>query len=149
MVMDAEEQKFADDIDRIINKMILQRHTFESIGIYGTLSMEDGSWSCVTLEHAFDDGDGNFVPALNTGTHTCVLGTHQLDHGGPFQTYMVTDTPGHTGILIHVGNYNSDSDGCVLVGETRTGDMITNSQVTWNSFMNLMNNSEQFTLEVR
>lgn len=37
------------------------------------------------------------------------------------------DVPGYIGVLIHVGNYAKDTDGCVLVGFGRTKNSVTRS----------------------
>ncbi len=128
--------------------MKLNRTSFEEDGIFGDLTQDDGTHIAETLEHAFLQNDGSYAPKLNEGTHTCVLGEHELDHGGPFQAYEITGVPGHSGILFHVGNYNTDSNGCVLLGELRLGPMITNSKVTFDAFMALTNGANSFELVV-
>ena len=69
-----------------------------------------------------------------------------------FITFEITDVPGHTGILFHMGNYNKDSDGCVLLGEeavpTSEPTMVTNSVVTFNSFMASQSGVDTFQLVV-
>ena len=120
-------------------------------GIFGTLASDDGSFTCVTLEHAFPQQDGSYAPKTPPGTYTCVLGTHQLDHGGPFKCFEITNVPGHQGILIHVGNFNKDSDGCCLVGESLEGAApnryINNSKQTWENMMTFLG-TDNFTLIV-
>ncbi len=128
--------------------MKLIRGPGEESGIYGVLQQDDGTQVAVTLEHAFLQDDDSYAPKLPDGSYTCVLGTHQLDHGGPFQAYEITGVSGHKGILFHVGNYNKDSDGCCLLGESRQGDMIVHSGVTFKSFMTLMDGVSTFQLDV-
>lgn len=131
--------------------MILTRSECSSDGVFGTLTSNDGSFSCVTLEHAFPQDDISYAPKTPPGTYTCVLGTHQLDHGGPFQCFQITNVPGHQGILIHIGNFNKDSDGCCLVGEEIQGKapsrFINNSKQTWDNMMNFLG-KDNFTLIV-
>ena len=55
--------------------------------------------------------------------------------------------PGHTGVLIHPGNYNNDSEGCILVGYAISGDMITESRATWTGLMQHIG-TDNFTLQV-
>ncbi len=116
-----------------------------------------------TLEHAYvtghdEAGLASFAAKLPEGTYTCVRGTHQLHNSSPFQTFEVTGVPGHTGILFHVGNYNSDSDGCVLLGRrliqdesgtTRSGSMLSGSRLAFDAFMARMEGVDSFTLVVK
>ena len=39
----------------------------------------------------------------------------------------VLDVPNYTNIYIHIGNFETDTAGCLLVGIGRSGDMITQS----------------------
>lgn len=41
------------------------------------------------------------------------------------------NVPGYAGILIHIGNTDKDSSGCILVGKNDIVGMITKSQVTF------------------
>ncbi len=132
--------------------MTLSRSNFLSCGIFGTLKSDDGGFNCCTLEHAFQDA-GAWLPKLPTGTYQCVRGVHQLLHGAPFETFEITGVPGHTGILLHQGNVNDDSNGCVLVGKSiehlNNGvDIITRSRITFEAMMLHLTAVDQFTLTV-
>ncbi len=119
--------------------------------MYGILSSNDG-FSCVTLEHSFISESGNNVygPKIPPGQYLCVRGTHQLEHGGPFSTFEITGVPGHSGLLFHVGNFNKDSDGCVLLGESvdLVDAMITNSVATFAEFMANVKDLNSFTISI-
>jgi hypothetical protein len=54
-----------------------------------------------------------------------------------------------TGVLFHWGNYDKDSEGCVLMGSSETPTMIGNSRTTWAAFMDSLNGVDSFQLEVR
>ena len=126
----------------MINK--LTRLEFSDNGIFGQFSFEGDSQSyCVTLEHSFND-----APIVPTGIYTCKRGVHCLEHGKPFETFEILGVSGHSGILFHVGNFNDDSRGCVLLGETRTGDIITQSVKTFEGFMSRLLGVDTFQLEV-
>lgn len=65
-----------------------------------------------TLENPFhQDGIDSLIPA---GTYKCV----------PYSSakfpsaYKVMSVPGRTDILIHVGNFESDTAGCILLGQS-------------------------------
>ncbi len=132
-------------------KLKLIREEAEYDGIFGKLLDETGKRIAVTLEHSY-----NNVPKIPVGTYECKLSLHRL-HGMnyDFSTYQVQDVPGHSSILFHWGNYNEDSDGCILLGkniipntESIDGRMITSSKNTFSKFMDLLRGKDTFTLEV-
>lgn len=139
-------------------KLILTRIDKREDGIFGTLHTETKTTLAVTIEHAYDSGLGNgsYDAKLQPGTYNCVRGAHQLHAGKPFETFEVKGVAGHTGILFHVGNFNEDSEGCILLGRRiaprdppESGNMITSSRNTFNAFMDLLRGLDSFTLEVR
>lgn len=129
--------------------MILERRAFTATGVFGSLLNDMGLWLFSTLEHAYEQLD-EYVPKLGNGKYICVRGMHQLEGmKDPFETFEVTNVPGHTGILFHQGNYNRDSNGCILLGDGSTGNSVTNSRMAFNSFMNILKGIDSFTLTVR
>lgn len=132
--------------------LILKRLEKREDGILSSLS-KDGEQIAVCLEHAYDSGLGNgsYDAKLKSGRYKCVRGLHRL---GPkksqFETFEITGVPGHTGILFHVGNYNKDSDGCVLLGDNYGGDprMIYNSRLTFQLFMDALIGANEINLMV-
>lgn len=133
--------------------MILTRKLNLSDGIFGELKSADGFFLCATLEHAYPDG-ANFCAKLPSGTYVCQRGLHRLSGmANSFETFEITNVIGHTNILIHVGNYNNDSSGCVLVGEKIVGmpngmNMITNSKEVFGDFMDFQDGFDIFSLSV-
>lgn len=70
-----------------------------------------------------------------------------------FQTFEIMDVPGHDNILFHWGNYNKDSEGCVLLGKAEVSQangqhMITSSKETFDIFMKYLAGVNEFTLTV-
>ena len=128
--------------------LTLRRTEFRPDGVFGELSNDVGNVIAHTLEHAYDDGNGGWAPKIPVGTYACVRGTHQLHGGGPFTTFEITGVPGHSGLLFHAGNWNKDSEGCVLLGEAQSGNMVTNSRAAFVKFMQLQIGVDQFTLTV-
>lgn len=132
--------------------LILTHKRFQEDGIFGELAAESGALLAVTLEHSYDN-----QPKLQPGTYICVRGMHRL-HGmaSDFETFEITGVVGHTNILFHWGNWNSDSEGCVLLGEkiqpsinhANSTLMITNSKVIFAMLMALQVGVNSFSLEV-
>ncbi len=133
--------------------LVLRRIHSESDGILGVLYSSDvHGFRCDTLEHAYRAPSGDFVPKLPPGFYACRRGMHKLEHMHvPFETFEVTDVPGHTGILFHVGNFNKDSDGCILLGECdqRAPNLVLlHSKDTFNKFMAAQHSMHEFLLTV-
>jgi len=134
--------------------LILTRTAFRPDGIFSRLADEANNEVAITIEHAYLQPDGTYKPKLIDGVYTCVRGQHQLAHmTAPFTTFEITNVPGHTNILFHVGNYNEDSDGCVCTGQTLYNVsepwMIRSSKPTFNKFMAMQSGIDQFPLTVR
>lgn len=128
--------------------MKLIRTHFNADGIVGTLSNDEGDQVAVTLEHSY-----NGRPKLPAGQYLCVRGMHQLHSTPePFETFEITGVPEHMGILFHWGNWNDDSNGCVLLGRavcgSEKGTMITSSRATFARFMLDLDGVDTFTLTV-
>lgn len=131
----------------------LLRSSFSADGILGRLYNDNGVPICYTLEHAYAQPDGTWAPKLINGAFECERGTHQLHNGIPFETFEVTGLAGHTGILFHAGNFNKDSEGCILLGASITlqddgTHMITKSKLSFDEFMRHLEGINEFTLTV-
>lgn len=141
--------------------LVLKRLQSGPDGIFSDLLDEDGTLVAQTLEHAFNAAAPGYLyqPKLPYGEFKCVRGTHKLHDMVPFWTFEVTGVPGHTGILFHIGNYNADSDGCILLGnhviategpeaDSKIVKMITESKKAFAKFMALQEGVDEFTLTV-
>jgi Family of unknown function (DUF5675) len=137
--------------------LTLKRAEYDSFGIFGEILDDSGNVVCTTLEHAYDSGNGNgsYLPKVAPGIYKCIRHTpNRL----PYETFEVTNVPNFdgnpvTGILIHKGNFDKDSEGCILVGATIASltdgtKMVTSSAPTFNKFMSLQSGIDNFTLTV-
>lgn len=146
-------------------------------GIFGGLVC--GTLQLYTLEHAYafqPDGPQYpviYQPKIPPGVYTCKRGVHHLpwkegvelgvileDLGAKivtidgklyveFETFEITNVPGHTNCLFHWGNYNKDVDGCVALGIDRMGEMITSSRLAFEQFMEAKEGIDQFELTIK
>jgi hypothetical protein len=126
----------------------LERRLYREDGIFSDLKDENGKVIAVTLEHSYDN-----TPKIPNGTFTCKRGQHRLhDMVSDFTTFEIENIPGHFNILFHWGNFNKDSDGCVLVGQSvafvNGTKMITKSKDSFDRFMQLQNSLNSFQLTV-
>lgn len=123
----------------------LTRLEYRADGVFSRLDLEDGTPFCVGLEHSYD-----LVPKVSVGTYTC---RRRASPRFGYDVFEITNVPGHTFIEIHIGNFNEDSEGCVLIGEeiylARTCQMITNSRETFDQFMALQEGVAEFLLIVK
>lgn len=133
--------------------LTLTRKKFGEDGVFGELSSDGtGSFFAITLEHAYPQRK-KFKSKVPPGEYKCVRGIHKLHDGVEFETFEVIGVPGCTGILFHIGNYNEDSEGCILIGaaygnRANGGQMITSSKQKFVEFMAMQKDVNEFILKV-
>jgi hypothetical protein len=102
-----------------INTISIQRGSLEpTVGIFG-----DGSLTWDTFKFVSLENEKLFIPS---GTYK--LEWHESEHLGGATVPMLVDVQGRTEILIHWGNVESCSDGCILCGSIRDGNAIDTTQ---------------------
>lgn len=122
----------------------------------GTLTI-DGKFKCDTLEDIdrglSDDMQEYIIKSKKVYGETAIpTGTYVIDmytvspkfkdrswakpYGGKLPRLL--DVKGFSGVLIHVGNTNKDTLGCILVGENKVKGQIINSTATFNKLMKLL-----------
>ena len=132
-------------------KLTLKRTRKSTACTIGELSI-NGKFFCYTLE----DRDRGLNSAMSAETikkikvagETCIpTGTYTIDMDTPspkyaarganstyapigFKVPRLVDVPGYSGVLIHIGNYPRDTEGCILVAEAvaSSGEAINNSK---------------------
>ena len=129
----------------------LKRKEYRADGIFGEITDANGNFLFISLEHAYPV-EGALAAKVPNGTYVCKRGVHELHDGVSFETFEVI-VPNHTGILFHIGNYGSDSEGCFLVasgmGNTLAGGkMVTDSKNAFIKFMTLQNSINEFYVTI-
>lgn len=109
----------------------LVRDSFTEISTQGELEI-DGQHYCWTLELPNKDGlPGSCIPQ----------GTYKLAYlfSPRFARNMphVLDIPNRSNILIHYGNTAEDTEGCVLIGNTRDTNFVGDSRNCFDAFLNV------------
>lgn len=119
----------------------LKRLTLNSIGpTYGVL-FNGTTPLCLTLERPWQDNQAD-ISCIPPGTYQCIP-HNSPDHPN---TWEISNVPNRSEILIHFGNYVSNSSGCVLVGNGFITNGIGDSQVTLNALRQTL--PQNFTLEI-
>ena len=122
----------------------------------GTLTI-DNKFKCDTLEDTdrglSDDMQEYVIKSKKVYSETAIpTGTYVIDmytvspkfkdrswakpYGGKLPRLL--DVKGFSGVLIHVGNTNKDTLGCVLVGENTAKGKVLNSTATFHKLMKLL-----------
>ena len=104
----------------------LFRVTYTLNSTQGLLSVDGTSQFC-TLEPS--QQSGKLMPA---GTYLCVK---TMSERLQYVTPELQAVPGHVGERIHIGNKPEDTEGCILIGTTRSPDWINFSHQAFEQFM--------------
>lgn len=105
----------------------LKRKIFTDDSTIGELSI-DGKFVCYTLEDKVREKKIANVTAIPYGKYEIAV-----TFSNRFQQYMplLLNVPGFEGVRIHSGNKSADTEGCILVGGTRSLNFIGKSRVTY------------------
>lgn len=134
--------------------LILTRGLHRPDGIFGSLETAQGFHMAYTLEHAYPEG-ALWLPKVAPGTYRCV---RHAPHRLPYETFLLENVPAFQGkpvegILLHRGNFDKDSEGCILLGtgraQTPGGLIITQSKEAFEAFMLLQRGLPSFQLTVK
>jgi hypothetical protein len=96
----------------------------------------DGVFQCYTLEDAVREIAGEPVSAWKIQNKTAIprgrykIGLHNSPHFKCIVPILL-GVPGYADVLIHWGNSALDTDGCILVGQTKEGNLIYKSKAAW------------------
>jgi hypothetical protein len=117
----------------------------------------DGTYFCDVLEDKVRDLNKNGVfdnGEVKIANHTAIpYGTYEITMDvrstkfSDFEKYpwakeydgylpRLTNVPLFVGVLLHVGNSDVDSSGCLLVGENKVVGKVVNSTITFRRLMN-------------
>lgn len=113
-----------------LNILTLIRSNSTKYGTFGSLSLDGIKLS--TLEPV--------APVIPTGDYL-VTPTYspKFSSKHPYDKYdgvpLVCGVAGHDGIRIHIGNYLSDTTGCILVGTSHDGTLLLNSKKAYCDLM--------------
>lgn len=152
-------------------KLTLNRRFKASEYTIGDLYI-DGQWFCNTLEDTDRDLSQDMLltyiqnkkiksqTAIPTGTYKVDMDTispkysnySKYPYAKQFNAKMprLLNVKGFEGILIHAGNTQKHTDGCILVGINKVKGQVINSQTTWEKLMSvLLKDKDNIELTIR
>lgn len=144
-------EKCLEDFKQTMKTAILTRQKSDDKQTLGELKCYNGSneFTCKTLELAWKNNQRN-ISCIPTGVYK-VKKTYSLKFG---TVYEVKDVKNRTSIYIHHGNFFSDIQGCILVGN-RFSDInadgkldVINSKITRKALENFFG-FEEFVLVIK
>jgi len=126
---------------------LIRLETDKKYGTLGVLRINKQIFCCVLEPGKW--GNAKDISCINTGQYLCEL----YDSPKYGWTYMVTDVPGRSFVLLHAGNLVKHTKGCLLLGQyfgkLANEDRATlNSGKTFNSFMVYMRAHPKFHLTI-
>lgn len=140
------------DIDNGIQSMIhaasLLRSVYRNDGTFG-IFVVDTVPICLTCERPWLNNQTG-VSCIPTGVYVC----KRVNSPKFGDTFEVTNVKGRSEILLHRGNIDDDSHGCIILGESfniwTTGQVsIASSKEAFAEFLQRAVGSDSFQLDVR
>lgn len=111
----------------------------------GTL-LVDGKFECFTLEDVVRPKKIPGETAIPAGTYKVII-----DMSNRFKRLLplLIDVPGFAGIRIHPGNTDKDTEGCILVGTSRSKDFVGNSRVAFDALFKKMQAAKSISITIK
>ena len=105
----------------------------------------DGKFECYTLEDKERDVKIKSETAIPKGTYKVII-----NQSNRFKKLMplLLNVPNFEGVRIHPGNSNHDTEGCILVGQSRSVDYITKSRKAYEILFTKMKLAKEITLTI-
>lgn len=125
-------------------KLLLKRIHKTNISTIGELYI-DGKFECYTLEDIERDVKIKSETAIPKGTYKVMITLSNR-----FKKYMplLLNVPNFEGVRIHSGNTNHDTEGCILVGQTRSKDFIGQSRKAFDKLFKKLETAKEITIEI-
>ena len=124
-------------------EIIINRTSQNSQSTVGTLSIPNYNFDGFVLERPGPDTTTrNMRKRVPTGVYKVKWHETKLNRSlGKAFVLFNDDVPADRYILIHIGNYPKDTDGCILLGSSKGKDFVGNSTNTVFAFYKLFENS--------
>lgn len=105
----------------------------------------DGVFECFTLEDKERPVKIKGETAIPKGTYRVII-----NESNRFKRLLplLIDVPNFEGVRIHAGNSNHDTEGCILVGQTRNKNYIGQSRKAFDKLFKKMQAAKNITLTI-
>ena len=105
----------------------------------------DGNFECYTLEDKEREVKIKSETAIPKGTYKVII-----NQSNRFKRLLplLINVPNFEGVRIHSGNTNHDTEGCILVGTTRSKDFVGNSRKAFDKLFKKMQLTKDITITI-
>lgn len=127
-------------------KMTLRRKEFTDKSTIGLL-LTDSNFFCHSLEDVCRQKEpGQWSPDLKVPGKTAIpYGTYPVvitvSHRFGKRLPLLLNVPSFSGVRIHSGNTSEDTEGCILVGQTKGPDAVYDSRTAMAALMDRIENA--------
>ncbi len=125
-------------------KLLLKRIHRTDVSTIGELYV-DGVFECYTLEDIERDVKIKSETAISKGTYKVII---TMSNRFKRLLPLLMNVPNFEGVRIHSGNTNHDTEGCILVGQTRSKDFIGKSRKAFDNLFKKMQKAKSITIEI-
>jgi len=138
-------------------KIEINRTTKTPAATIGEMSI-NGKFQCYTLEDTYREVVGQPIHTWKINSKTAIpAGTYNIiiTMSPRFKKLLprLENVAGFSGVLIHPGNTSEDTEGCILVGTSKTKDFVGGSQAAFKKLFPLIEkalvNKEKVTLVIK
>lgn len=123
----------------------LIREDFTEDSTIGKLYINE-VFHCYTLEDKVREVKIKNITAIPKGKYEVII-----SYSNRFKQMMplLLNVPNFQGVRIHWGNYSKDTEGCILVGDTKKVNFIGNSKTQYSKLFKILRNcKEKIYLEI-
>jgi hypothetical protein len=111
---------------------------------FGVMKDENDQPFIVTLELP-DKDNIQLISCIPEGLYTAI---RYMSPKRGYEVFELQDIPNRDAIEVHIGNYPSNTDGCILVGLEFGDHSIGSSKLAFDKFMNKLGGVNMFTLKI-
>jgi hypothetical protein len=106
----------------------------------------DGIFECFTLEDVERKEKIKSETAIPKGTYKVII-----NQSNRFKRLLplLLDVPNFEGVRVHSGNTNHDTEGCILVGQTRGQDYVGQSRKAFDKLFRKMQAAKDITITIQ